>query len=170
MLVSGTDKPGSGLISPGGAGSAGSRAGVPGYNPAGYRTDGETAAASSPAGRGERSTSLLATHFGPLHHPFYPLAWQVWAKTSLDSSTGPAAPAPTRKASGRRPVLGILLRRASSRTMLRGSSGSAVSLFSGRMSSCRLGSKRKASASAQEMKLLVRSIRFSFSGGRGGRK
>lgn len=81
----------------------------------------------------------------------------------------PPAPAPTWKASGRRPALGILLRRASSLTMLRGSLGSAVSLFSGRMSSCRLGRKRKASTSAQEMELLVRSIRFSFSDGRGGR-
>lgn len=54
LLGSGTDKPGSRLISPGGAGSAGSRAGAPGYSPAGYRTDGETAAASGPAGRGER--------------------------------------------------------------------------------------------------------------------
>lgn len=109
----------------------------------------------------------------PRHHPNHPLPWQLWAKTSQVGLWEPGtarcplpAPAPTRKASGWRPVLGILLRRASSLTMLRGSSGSAVSLFSGRMSSCRLGRRRKASASAQAMELLVRSIRFSFSGGR----
>lgn len=42
------------LISPGGAGSAGSGAEALGCSPAGYRIDGETATASGPVRRGER--------------------------------------------------------------------------------------------------------------------
>ena len=68
----------------------------------------------------------------------------------------------TLKASGCIPELRSWFRRMSRTSMPVGSTGSAASLFSGRIRSCRAGSRRRASSSMEEMKLLERSILFSF--------
>lgn len=69
------------------------------------------------------------------------------------------------KASGCIPELRSRFRRTSRTSIPVGSTGRAASWFSGRMRSFRSGSRRRASSSMEEMKLLDRSILFSFAKG-----
>lgn len=76
----------------------------------------------------------------------------------------------TLKAPGCIPELRSRFRRTSRTSMAVGSVGSAASWFSMRIRSCRSGSRRRASSSMEEMKLLERSILFSFAKGTGQNK